>query len=135
MTRRYIIDTNHLSAAIDRVSPLRERLRRARRAGTALGTCVPVLGELEAGIQQTSDPTGCRRALNNLLGFVRVWPLEYAVARLFGELFLELRRRGRVLSQVDIFIAALSQQMNLTILTSDRDFEALPEVRTENWLI
>jgi len=25
--------------------------------------------------------------------------------------------------------------MNLTLLTTDRDFEALADVRTENWLI
>jgi len=37
-----------------------------------------------------------------------------------------LRRRARVLSQVDII-------MTLTILTTDRDFEALPETRTEDW--
>jgi predicted nucleic acid-binding protein len=31
-------------------------------------------------------------------------------------------------------IAALAYQMGLKVLTTDRDFEALPEVRRENWL-
>jgi predicted nucleic acid-binding protein len=30
--------------------------------------------------------------------------------------------------------AALALQLNLTILTSDRDFAALPDIPTENWL-
>ena len=30
--------------------------------------------------------------------------------------------------------AALARQMQLTLLTADRDFEALPEIPTENWL-
>lgn len=32
-------------------------------------------------------------------------------------------------------VAALARQMKVKVLTTDRDFEALPEVRTENWLI
>ena len=39
----------------------------------------------------------------------------------------------KVLSQVDMMSAALARQMKLTILTTDRDFEALPWLRTEDW--
>ena len=31
-------------------------------------------------------------------------------------------------------IAALCRQQGLTLLTADRDFEALPDIRVENWL-
>jgi hypothetical protein len=30
-------------------------------------------------------------------------------------------------------IAALARQMKLTILTADRDFEAIPDIRMEDW--
>jgi predicted nucleic acid-binding protein len=30
-------------------------------------------------------------------------------------------------------VAALAKQMKLTILTTDRDFEALPDIETEDW--
>jgi len=30
--------------------------------------------------------------------------------------------------------AALARHMDLTLLTADRDFEALPDLRVENWL-
>jgi predicted nucleic acid-binding protein len=135
MKRRFLLDANHMSAAIHPVSPLRDRLRHAHRSGLILGTCVPVLCELEAGIQQTDDPEGCRRALGNLLGFVRLWPLEVTLARRFGEIFCDVRRRGRAMAQVNMILAALVREMNLTLLTSDNDFIALPDVRTENWLV
>ena len=48
--------------------------------------------------------------------------------------FDELRRRGRALSQVDILLAALARQINATLLTSDGDFDALPDLNVENWL-
>ena len=72
--------------------------------------------------------------MTRLLSFVRVWPLEPPVAAIYGEIYLDLRRRGRALSQVDMMLAALCRQMSLTLLTTDRDFEALPDLRCENWL-
>src|ERR1700730_16470173 len=134
MGKRYLLDTNHLGPALNRVSHIRERYYQAHRSGLVLGTCVPALCELEAGIQLFHDVTGSRRAMKNLMGFVRIWPVDQAVARTYGELFNNLKRRGRVLSQVDIMLASLAKEMNLTLLTTDRDFEALPELTTENWI-
>ena len=45
-----------------------------------------------------------------------------------------LRRKGPVVSQVDMMLAALGRQHKLTILTADRDFEALPDLHVENWI-
>jgi predicted nucleic acid-binding protein len=33
-----------------------------------------------------------------------------------------------------MMVAALCRRMNVTLLTTDRDFEALPDLRTENWV-
>ena len=74
-----------------------------------------------------------RRDLDHLLLQLRLWPIDLKTAPIFGDIYMELRRTGRVLSQVDIMIAALARQMKLTILTTDRDFEALPDIRTEDW--
>jgi predicted nucleic acid-binding protein len=32
-----------------------------------------------------------------------------------------------------MMLAALARQMKLTILTTDRDFEAFPDIRTASW--
>jgi len=87
------------------------------------------------GIRQVADPGAYRQNLKRLLLHVRIWPLDLETASLYGEIYHELRRRGRILSQVDIVLAALARQMKLTLLTTDRDFEALPVVRTENWTL
>jgi tRNA(fMet)-specific endonuclease VapC len=98
------------------------------------GTCVPVLCEIEAGVQQVSRPDEYRDNLRRLFRYVSVWPLDLETARLYGEFHQRLRKKGRVLSQVDTMIAALAYQMGLRVLTTDRDFEALPEIHRENWL-
>jgi tRNA(fMet)-specific endonuclease VapC len=132
---RYLLDTNHLVDAIRKVSRVRDRIRRLAQKGDRFGTCGPVLCELEAGIQQTGQPAASRRRLNTLLGVVRFWTIDLAVAEVYGALYLELRRNGRTLSQVDMVLAALARQMGLALLTTDLDFQALPDIHTENWLV
>jgi tRNA(fMet)-specific endonuclease VapC len=132
---RYLLDTNHLGDAVRKVSRVRDRIRRFAQTGDRFGTCGPALCELEAGIQQTSQPAASRRRLNTLLGLVRLWTIDTAVAKGYGALYLELRRSGRTLSQVDMVLAALARQTGLVLLTTDRDFQALPDIHTENWLV
>jgi len=92
------------------------------------------MDEIEAGIQQVSQPDLYRFNLQSLLRQVRIWPVDRSTSRIYGELHHDLKRSGRVLSQVDMMIAALAQQMNLTIATTDGDFSALSKLPTENWL-
>lgn len=131
----FLLDCNHLSAALRKVSPARKRIQQGRRAGHRFISCYPVLCELEVGIQQTPKPEENRRRLNQLLRQVRLWPLDADTARSYGAVYLELRRRGRALSQVDMVLAALARQHKLTVLTTDRNFEALADLRVENWTV
>jgi tRNA(fMet)-specific endonuclease VapC len=131
----YLLDCNHLSAALRRVSAVRERIHQGRRAGRRFVSCHPVLCELEVGIQQTSKPDENRRRLAQLLHHVRLWPLDAETTQLYGSVYIELRRTGRALSQVDMMLAALARQHKLVVLTSDRHFEALSELAVENWVV
>jgi len=130
----YLLDCNHLSAALRASSAVRKRLQKERRSGTRFVTCHPVLCELEAGIQQTARIEVNRQELRQLLKFIRLWPLDSEKTRLYGTAYIELRKMGRVLSEVDIILAALARQHKLTLLTTDRDFEALADLRIENWV-
>ncbi len=129
-----LVDTNHLSEALRPVSRVRDRIGQAQRHGIRIGICIPVLCELQAAFPSGPRGEKYQKALQRLLARVRVWPLDEDAAHRYGEIFQDLRQRGRVLSQVDIMVAALARQMDLTVATSDGDFEALPDLRTENWL-
>ncbi len=130
---RYLLDTNHLSAALAPVSSVRERIYQRQLQGDRFGVCVPILCELQAGIQGLARREPCLQQLRRLMRFVRVWPLEPAIADQYGALFLELRRAGRVLSQIDMLQAALLRADPMILLTTDRDFAALPDIHTEDW--
>jgi tRNA(fMet)-specific endonuclease VapC len=113
---------------------VRPQIDRARTAGSRCGAIIPALCELEAGIQQTARVQRNRNALTAILRDLRIWPLDLATTRLYGQLHVRLRQEGKALSKVDLMLAAVCVQLDLTLLTTDRDFEALPDVRRENWL-
>ncbi len=129
----YLLDTNHVGMAVNPTSVVGRRIFEARLAGVRLGTCLPVLCEIESGMRQVRHKVKYRRDINHLLLQLRLWPIDLKTTRIYGDLYTELRRRGRVLSQVDIMVAALARQLKLTILTTDRDFEALPDIPIADW--
>jgi predicted nucleic acid-binding protein len=88
---------------------------------------------MEAGIVNTKNPARNRRTLSNLMEKIVVWPQDWEVVRKYGAVAKLVGERGRILSPVDITLVAFAMQMNATLLTSDLDFLAMPEIRTENW--
>ena len=52
---------------------------------------------------------------------------------IYSEIHRESKGAGRMISIADRIVAALARQMSLVVLTTDRDFELLPDIKTENW--
>jgi tRNA(fMet)-specific endonuclease VapC len=131
---RYLLDTNHLSAYVDRNRLLEARIDSAHLIGDRFGVTLPVLCEYRAGIASGTRFQRNLVRLNKAMKMLRIWPMNEQTAVEFGSLFAELRRVGRVLSPFDLLIAASARQHDLTLLTADRDFQAVPRLKIDNWL-
>jgi predicted nucleic acid-binding protein len=79
----YLLDTNHVGLAVDRTSVVGRRIFEARLAGIRLGTCLPVLCEIEAGIRQVQRKAKYRRDLNHLLLQLRLWPMDLKTTEIY----------------------------------------------------
>lgn len=84
-----------------------------------------VLGELHAGFA-----LGQRRKQNEIVlaefleePYVSILDVTPAVARRYGDLFMELRRAGTPVPVNDIWIAATTMASGARLLTFDHDFE------------
>jgi predicted nucleic acid-binding protein len=67
VTHGFLLHTNHVGHAVKPKSTVRDRIVKLRANGLGVGTCVPVLCEIEAGIQQVSQPEAYRLNLYRLL--------------------------------------------------------------------
>lgn len=131
---RYLLDTNHLSAYLDRQPTIEQRVDAALLAGDRCGICFPVLCEYRTGIRLGRRFKRNLARLQAALSVLRVWPVDEETAVEFAELFQELRSAGRMLSQFDLLIAAIARQHRLILLTADKDFQPVQGVKVENWL-
>jgi tRNA(fMet)-specific endonuclease VapC len=132
--RRYLLDTGSAGDFINRRGGCWARARAAVAAGHRVGTTLPVVGELYAGVElsQTREPNlvRLRRALRPL----RLWPFDRAAAEEYGRLFAALRRLGRPMQQIDIQVAAVALNLgNCTVVTTDSDLSAIPGLSVEDW--
>jgi predicted nucleic acid-binding protein len=95
---------------------------------------LPVLCEYRAGIRLSKRYRQNLARLQSALGVFRLWPSDDQSAVEFAAIFQELHAAGRMLSQFDLLIAAITRQLKLTLLSADQDFQPVKNLRIENWL-
>lgn len=131
----YLLDTNHASPLVTIGHPLRNKILESLESGDTFALCVPVISETLFGIGVLP------RAKSNLEEWQRLKPLlaTYALdandAERAVDLQLSLRKSGWQLASFDALIAAVALRYELTLLTTDRDFQAVEGLKIENWLI
>ncbi len=130
----HLLDTNHAASLVTLGHPLRERFGEQSRSGDTFSVCVPIVTETLFGIGILP------RAKQNLAEWSRLKPSltcyvpDEADAESAAELQIALRRRGWQLATVDATIAVIALRYDLTLLTTDKDFNAVPMLRLANWL-
>lgn len=63
-----------------------------------------------------------------------VQSMEPAVARHYAQLRLDLERRGQIIGNNDLWIAAHCLQLGLTLVTNNEsEFRRVPDLPIENW--
>ncbi|MBX3055822.1 MAG: type II toxin-antitoxin system VapC family toxin [Anaerolineae bacterium] len=130
----YLLDTNHASPLITISHPLRERILQRPDDGDNFAICVPGITETLFGIALLP------RAKQNLAEWERLKPLltcyipDETDAEFAAQLQIALRSRGRQLETVDALVAAIALRHDLILLTTDKDFQPIPQLQLENWL-
>jgi tRNA(fMet)-specific endonuclease VapC len=132
---RFLLDTNAVSALVNRREPIRRRAQEARSRGGRIGTTEPVISELFYGLElSTTRDENIVRMEHGLAGIL-CWPFNGSAARTYGRLAADLRRRGRPMQIIDMMVAAVALSLrNCVIVTTDSDLSAVPGLTVENWM-
>jgi len=118
--KRIIIDTNFY-AAFKRNEP--EAVNLLKRADF-IGVSTIILGELLAGFRCGSRERENRMELDLFLDAARVHSLvvDDETAEFYGQVFSELRQKGRPIPSNDLWLAATALQQGLALATYDDHF-------------
>jgi tRNA(fMet)-specific endonuclease VapC len=132
--RRYLLDTGIMGDFINHRRGVDARVDEVRRRGDRIVTCLPVVGELFAGVEGSHSRERNHQRLILALSHVPAWPFDRAASEEFGRFDAELRRLGRLIGKGDLQIAAIALSMgNTTVVRADSDLAAVPGLTVENW--
>src|SRR4051812_45189441 len=106
--RRCLLDTGIAGHYLFRRQGVYQRARVEAARGHRIGICIPVLGELWYGVENSASRERNATRLRRTLAELVVWPFEKLAAEEFGRLAAELRRLGRPMGKIDIQIAAIA---------------------------
>ena len=130
----FLLDTNHLSPLVTLDHPLRKLVLSSLDAGNTFAICVPVVTEMVYGISVVPRANRNREEWFRLKPRFACYIPDEVDAETAADLQIMLRKRGWQLAVIDALIATIALRYDLTLLTTDGDFAAVPSLKIENWL-
>jgi tRNA(fMet)-specific endonuclease VapC len=124
-----ILDTNALSAYLDKTAAAVEIISEA----SEIAIPVIVAGEFAFGIAQSRHRDAYERSLQRMLDRCVVLDVDIETSRHYAALRLELRARGTPIPSNDVWIAALSRQHAMPVMTRDSHFDFVGGLRRQSW--
>jgi tRNA(fMet)-specific endonuclease VapC len=124
-----ILDTNALSAYLDGISEAVEMVSEAREVAIP----VIVAGEFAFGIAQSRHREVYERALQRMLDNCMVLDIGIGTSRHYAAIRLELKRTGKPIPVNDTWIAALTRQHALPVMSRDSHFDYVDGLRRIEW--
>lgn len=100
-----------------------------------LAISVVTAGELWTWVSRQATSNRSKKAVSDFIDVMEVVGIDLNVALRFGSLRGEMLDAGRPLPDMDALIAATAVHEDLTLVTHHvADFEAIPNLRIEDWL-
>lgn len=124
-----ILDTNALSAYLDNAPGALEIVAAAREVSIP----VIVAGEFAFGIAQSRHREAYERALRRMLDRCTVLDVGIETARHYSAIRLELKGAGTPIPANDAWIAALSRQHAIPVMSRDTHFDFVGGLRRLSW--
>jgi tRNA(fMet)-specific endonuclease VapC len=124
-----ILDTNALSAVADN-EPAAVRI--FSHAAT-IELPVIVLGEYRFGIAQSRRRNEYEKWLGELIAATRVLLVDDETAGHYAQIRAALNKAGLPIPSNDLWIAALSLQHRLPVMSRDQHFDTIPGLKRIGW--
>jgi len=119
-----ILDTNALSAWADK------KLSNHNILWEAENLVIPsiVLGEFLFGILQSREREEYEDFLDKISPIVTYVDITPKTARIYSKIRQELKKIGKPIPANDTWIAAITRQLDLPVLTNDRHFDFVTDI-------
>jgi tRNA(fMet)-specific endonuclease VapC len=132
MPVRYLLDTNMASYVIKgNVPAVRDRLVKVPMS--EIGISVVTEAELRFGVARKPAATRLKRAVEEFLIRVEILPWDSEAAQHYAMLRGALEDAGAPMGNMDMMIAAQALAAGAVLITHDRVFHRVKQLRVEDW--
>jgi len=132
MPPRYLLDTNTASYVIRGNFPrVRERLLRVPTGD--IGISVVTEAELRFGAARLPEVARVRVLVREFLAAIAVLPWTSEAAVQYAQLRLATERSGAPIGTLDLMIASHALAIGAILVTHDRVFRRVRELKLEDW--
>lgn len=130
---KFLLDTDTCVYWLRGHLPVRERL--AEIDPKAIAISVITLAELRYGAACSTQTAHNHRTIDDFIDTTTVLGLTPEAVALFGDIKADLRKRGLLIEDMDLLIAATARAYDLTLVTNNvSHFERIADLRLENWV-
>lgn len=135
MGPRFLLDTN-ICIYIRRKKPEEVLQRFQRLAPGEAVISIITFGELIYGAAKSKRSGEALHTLGELSEILPVATLPESAAESCGTIRAELERKGQMIGNNDLWIAAHAQAADLTLVTNnDREFKRIFGLKIQNWVV
>lgn len=128
----YVLDTNICIELMTGNPKVAEQL--AALGSVRVYVSAVTIGELAYGAMRAARPAHELAQVGRLTNHMTVIPVDGRAAFEYGVIKSQLAARGELLEDNDLFIAAVALSRDLTLVTHDRGFSRIQNLKTEDWL-
>jgi tRNA(fMet)-specific endonuclease VapC len=126
---RFLLDTNIIIALFLEEPRILERIS---TASEVLVSSISI-GELYFGAYSSSKVQENLSLIEHFTGDITVLVCNLDTAKRYGDIKHILKEKGEPIPENDIWIAAIAQQYDLTLVTRDKHFDSIENLKIELW--
>lgn len=127
----YMLDTNMVSHFIKGDHNVRKKVTSVPMSDLAISVITEA--ELLFGLAKIPDAKKLGIVVHEFLIRVNVLPWDSAAAACYGTLRADVQRRGKILGNIDLLIAAHALSLGVVFVTNDRAFSQIDGLKIEDW--
>ena len=127
----FLVDTNIVIEIFDGNKDIADKLNKL----SEFFVSTVVQGELQVGINRVTNKARHLRKLNGFLDLCTVIDIDRITAQYYGEAIATLYKKGKPIPVNDVWIAATAMQYNLTLITRDKHFKEIENLKFKAWQI
>ncbi len=133
MTLQFLLDTDTCVYWLRGRESVRQHM--LNTDPTVITISIITLAELRYGAACSAQPDANNQAIDTFTGAIAVIGIDALVAQRFADIKADLRRRGALLEDSDLFIAATALTLGVTLVTNNQEhFRRVPQLKLENWV-